>query len=517
MSNELPQTPDCLKLKYRYEQLLGEGSNGKTYLATDLRTGNQLAIKALKLNQSGNFKSFELFKREAETLASLSVPGIPKFYESILADEVGGECYIVQEYIDAPSIQSQLADGRQFSEDQTLTVMQKAAEILQILHTQYAPPIIHRDIKPSNILCDMSDKDHWQDSRLYLIDFGAVANARSNTDKSTIAGTVGYMAPEQNFGECLPQTDLYALGATALHMLTGVPPYEMAFETYTIKYNEALDTYAPETSTEMRELLGMLLHYSYDKRPASAEALLQLIQKVRAKYALVPQNDAEIMAKRTVDTLIDLVNLLFIIPNFFIGTLYVMSSHKINLNSLQLDHKVGAVRLSPVTKKIFSIFAKVDQKLTPSKFEFQFDQNHSAYIRYAFGTAYQTREVQIPDELWFPKSDYEYSSTCIEFTFNANGTSWSGLSRNDKCILIGEQYPDSMTKLPATTDEAQDWIQNRTISYQTYNQESPISYPAKCLVQYKVDDPSYCTLAYLIIEPSNKQTHPKALKKSRKP
>jgi hypothetical protein len=223
------------------------------------------------------------------------------------------------------------------------------------------------------------------------------------------------------------------------------------------------------------------------------------------------------MAKRTVDTLIDLVNLLFIIPNFFIGTLYVMSSHKINLNSLQLDHKLGAVRLSPVTKKIFSIFAKVDTKLTPSKFEFQFDQNHSAYIRYAFGTAYQTREVQIPDELWFPKNDYEYSSTCIEFTFNANGMSWSGLSGNDKCNLIGEQYPDSMTKLPATTDEAQDWIQNRTISYQTYNQESPISYPTKCLVQYKVDDPSYCTLAYLIIEPSNKQTHPKDLKKSRKP
>ncbi|MBQ4360124.1 MAG: hypothetical protein II767_07700, partial [Proteobacteria bacterium] len=49
MSDELPKTPECLKLKYRYEQLLGEGSNGKTYLATDLRTGNQLAIKALKL------------------------------------------------------------------------------------------------------------------------------------------------------------------------------------------------------------------------------------------------------------------------------------------------------------------------------------------------------------------------------------------------------------------------------------------------------------------------------------
>ncbi|MBR4986530.1 MAG: serine/threonine protein kinase, partial [Proteobacteria bacterium] len=271
-----------LAFKYRIERLLGEGSNGKTYLAIARNTGEHVAIKSLKLVQRENFKSFELFKREAETLASLHVNGVPRFYESILSDTIGGECYIVQEYIEGKSIQSFLDKGHVFSEAETLCVMAKTAAILSCLHTQYSPPVIHRDIKPSNILCRFNQFLDWQTVQIYLIDFGAVANARSNSDKSTIAGTIGYMAPEQNFGECMPQTDLYALGATALHMLTGVPPYEMDFDTYSMKYEKALDTYAPKTSEGMRELIGRLINYRYDKRPASALKLMQMISNVRA-------------------------------------------------------------------------------------------------------------------------------------------------------------------------------------------------------------------------------------------
>lgn len=290
MTTQPLQTPQQLIFKYRYERILGEGSNGKTYLAKSLNTDEYVAIKALKLNQSENFKSFELFKREAETLSSLHVPGVPRFYESILSEDLGGECYIIQEYISAPSIQSYLQEGRVFSEEETLIIMQKTAEILDILHTKYSPPVIHRDIKPSNILCKLpqnADPMAWKALRLYLIDFGAVANAHSNSDKSTIAGTVGYMAPEQNFGECLPQTDLYALGATALHMLTGVPPYDMEYRTYALDYNKALDEHAPKTSQNMRELLGNLLNYAHDKRPASASAVLDIIKSLQQGHSLV--------------------------------------------------------------------------------------------------------------------------------------------------------------------------------------------------------------------------------------
>ena len=285
-TEQVVQTPQKLLLRYRFIRELGEGANGKTYLAQNIQTGARVAIKALKLNLSEGFKSFELFKREAETLSSIQVNGVPKFYESVLSEVPGEECYIIQEYIEAPSIQYYLDQGRKFSESETLIIMAKITQILHCLQTQYAPPVIHRDIKPSNILCKLPEGTKWNldNIQTHLIDFGAVANANSNSDKSTIAGTVGYMAPEQNFGECKPQTDFYALGATALHMLTGIPPYEMDFETYSICFEKYLNEHAPKTSEDMRELLKSLLNYAANKRPESAAALMQTIIDIYSKH-----------------------------------------------------------------------------------------------------------------------------------------------------------------------------------------------------------------------------------------
>ena len=202
------------------------------------------------------------------------MPGVPKFYESILSENLGEECYIVQEYVDAPSIQSYLDAGRVFTEKETRVLMTKIAKILLCLHTQYSPPIIHRDIKPSNILCALPDNEDWSQIYPHLIDFGAVANAHSNSDKSTIAGTIGYMAPEQIYGECLPQTDFYALGATAVHMLTGVAPYDMESTCYPLPF----EPYLPDTiSAAMRDLLKRLLSRYPNERPANAHILLQEI------------------------------------------------------------------------------------------------------------------------------------------------------------------------------------------------------------------------------------------------
>ncbi|MBQ9244248.1 MAG: serine/threonine protein kinase [Proteobacteria bacterium] len=507
MGEEILKTPQLLMLKYRYEQLLGEGTNGKTYLATDLRTGDKLAIKALKLNQNDSFKSFELFKREAETLASLNVAGIPKFYESILSEEIGGECYIVQEYIDAPSIQSLLAQGRKFSEDETLTIMKKAAEILHILHTQYAPPIIHRDIKPSNILINLADKSHLADKQLYLIDFGAVANAHSNTDKSTIAGTIGYMAPEQNFGECLPQTDLYALGATALHMLTGVPPYEMAFETFSIKYNDALDKYAPNTSKKMRKLLGMLLNYAYDKRPASAEALLQMIKNIRTDSTELPAlNNAQKKAVQLLNTGIHLVNILCLLPNLLIKGINRITGDRHKLSMLKLED-VRTIKLSAGMTKVFEKLSKMDSFFSTDSDKFQYCESllfleiPGKEIRYAIGTAFPPRVIHVPDTFWFSTKPYNATYECTDFTFNhTDGSTWCGISRGEKPIFLIDKYPKDIFKTPSSPDETDKWVQERTrrAASDEYKQ---LTYPMKCLVQYKADDPSYCSIVYLIPVP----------------
>ena len=280
-AEQLEETPELLALNYRYTELLGEGANGKTWKAKNLKNGQMCAIKALKLSQSENFKSFDLFKREAAVLSSVHIPGVPQFYESIISDNAGGECYIVQQFIDAPSIQSYLEDGRIFTEDETLRLILRVAEILKSLHTVYTPPIIHRDIKPSNILCFMPS-DSLDETRLtpYLIDFGAVANPQTKSGSSTIAGTYGYMAPEQMMGQCETQSDFYALGATALHMLTGRPPIDLEADVFDLQFEKALDEYAPNTSKHMRELLGMMLQSEYTKRPANADDLMEKINLV---------------------------------------------------------------------------------------------------------------------------------------------------------------------------------------------------------------------------------------------
>ena len=274
------QTPELLRHKYRYQYLIGEGANGKTWLGKELATGRPVAIKELKFAQMESFKSFELFQREAEVLASVHTAGVPRFYESILERDHGGGCYLVQEFIDAPSIQFYLNSGRTFTEHETLVILIRIVEILRVLQTVYRPAIIHRDIKPSNILCDIYDGISLQTIHPWLIDFGAVANPQKRSGGSTIAGTTGYMAPEQLMGECAIQSDFYALGATALHMITGVPPWQMEVVGFELQYAEILKQKNIEISKQFQRLLELLLSPKLELRPESAAILHNMLANV---------------------------------------------------------------------------------------------------------------------------------------------------------------------------------------------------------------------------------------------
>ena len=209
-------TPAILNLDYRYIKLLGEGANGRTWLARDRRNALNVAIKELKFVE--DFKTFELFQREAEVLQSIRVRGVPRCYANITKDLTS---YIIQEYIPYPSLESMIDAGEIFEEDEVYSILDMVSEILFALETQYIPAIVHRDIKPGNILYQKATRT--QEARVWLIDFGAVDNAHKQSSGSTIAGTFGYCAPEQLQGEVSVKSDYYALGATALHLLTGVP------------------------------------------------------------------------------------------------------------------------------------------------------------------------------------------------------------------------------------------------------------------------------------------------------
>ena len=267
-------TPEILQRKYRFIRLIGEGANGKTYLAVERVSGEKVAVKQLKA--VSDFKSFDLFKREVETMKSVDIDGVPKYVDYVERSGSVDDYYLVQEYIDGKSLLDCIDALNEacetMSEEMVWAFGRRMAWILHSLETQYQPPIIHRDIKPSNILLT-DDKEY------YLIDFGAVANPERKSLNSTIAGTQGYMAPEQLMGDCTIQSDYYGLGATMLHMLTGVAPYKIDTTGMKMMFEAVIDDNAPETSTRMRKLLEKLLAVKPEDRPKNSEELIGLMSE----------------------------------------------------------------------------------------------------------------------------------------------------------------------------------------------------------------------------------------------
>lgn len=261
------RTPEILNLDYRYTRLLGEGANGRTWLAKERKTGLDVCIKELKF--ADDFKAWELFHREAEVLQSIKVDGVPLYVDSVFAPDFTS--YIIQEYVPYPSLESYLEKGEIFEEEEVYTILELTSRILFALQTQYLPAIIHRDIKPGNILYQRATAN--SDAKVWLIDFGAVDNAHKQSSGSTIAGTFGYMSPEQLQGEVSPRSDFYSLGATALHLLTGVFPYEIPSELFKLKFHPVIAEKAPKTTKPMIELLDLLLASNAENRPQDIKEL----------------------------------------------------------------------------------------------------------------------------------------------------------------------------------------------------------------------------------------------------
>lgn len=218
------ETPLILADQYRFTRMLGHGTQAKVYEAERLSDGQKVAIKALQIHSVQSWKEYELFRRESDVLSGLNVQGVAKFYASfeVLEGDMPA-VYIVQEYIDGRSLDAMLRGGYRFSINQVFDIAKKLLAILEALH-HHDPVVIHRDIKPSNILMKSNSDGSFE---VYLIDFGAVANPKVQGGGSTIAGTYGYMPPEQLTGNPSPASDIYALGATLVRLLSGVELSEM--------------------------------------------------------------------------------------------------------------------------------------------------------------------------------------------------------------------------------------------------------------------------------------------------
>ncbi|AFY44576.1 serine/threonine-protein kinase [Nostoc sp. PCC 7107] len=212
----------ALRNRYRPIQSIGGGGFGKTYLAEDIDKLNEpCVIKQFAPQVQGTGalkKATELFEQEAKRLQQLGKhPQIPTLLAYFNEDK---RLYLVQEFIEGQNLLKELQQDGHFTENK---VRELLLDLLDILKTVHQQKVIHRDIKPENII-------RHSNGKLVLIDFGASKQltATAVTQAGTQIGSFGYAPMEQmQGGEAFPSSDLYSVGATCFHLLSGTHPWEL--------------------------------------------------------------------------------------------------------------------------------------------------------------------------------------------------------------------------------------------------------------------------------------------------
>jgi tRNA A-37 threonylcarbamoyl transferase component Bud32 len=256
--------------RYAVVRVLGEGAQGTTFEAVDKKDGRLVAIKRFQVRGAKSWKEVELAEREARVLSSIDHPALPRYVEHF---EERGELFLVTEKIEGENLLALRKRGVSFGERDVVRLLRDASTALDYLHGR-APPIVHRDLKPSNVL-------RRPDGSFAFIDFGAVRDRMKPEGGSTVVGTFGYMAPEQFQGRAMPASDVYAIGATALSMLTGVEPEDLPHRGLSIDVPAALR--GGRSSAALGRLLAAMLEPDPDKRPAAiGPGLIELERGSRA-------------------------------------------------------------------------------------------------------------------------------------------------------------------------------------------------------------------------------------------
>ncbi|MDV6376211.1 serine/threonine-protein kinase [Deinococcus arenicola] len=265
--------------QYTLSRVLGQGGFGITYAGRDTRLGLQVAIKELFLDGSsrrgktvaapGNISSAEYqttktgFLDEAKVLASFNDPGIVKVMNYF---EENSTAYLVMEFLEGSTLGGLIEKRGPMPPDVVFEVARSVAKTLELVHQR---GLLHRDIKPDNIFFN-------QTGRIVLIDFGSVrAFVSGKTLSHTRLVTPGYAPLEQygNSGRFGPYTDIYALGATLLHALTGKMPPPAT----DLMLGTPLPPMPDSALPGLRRAVTQAMALRVEDRPQSAQALLTIL------------------------------------------------------------------------------------------------------------------------------------------------------------------------------------------------------------------------------------------------
>jgi serine/threonine-protein kinase len=273
-----------LNNRYEVVRRIGGGGMGAVYLAKDRNLGD--APRAVKemieshLDDTQHEKAIADFKRESLLLTELEHPSIPTVYDYFY-DDISERFYLVMKFIPGSDLASRLraSPGGRIDE---LTVTEwgmQVADVLHYLHTR-PQPIIYRDLKPANLMFDSNV------SRIMLIDFGIARWVNKKEKGVTAVGTMGYAPPELFSGQADPRVDIYSLGATMFHLLTGSDPQDNPLLIFDFTKNPRPRQINPQLSSEIENLLIRAVEYKPEHRFHSGaemrDALSAHLDKLRS-------------------------------------------------------------------------------------------------------------------------------------------------------------------------------------------------------------------------------------------
>ena len=273
-----------LNNRYEIVRRIGGGGMGAVYYAKDKNLGDApRAVKEMiqsELDESQHEKAVGDFRRESMLLSSLEHPSIPTIYDYFY-DDGAGRFYLVMKYIAGGDFLSRLrnAPGGRIDEQTVADWGRQVADVLHYLHNRN-PPIIYRDLKPANLMIDGTS------GRVMLIDFGIARWVAKQEKGVTAVGTMGYAPPELFSGKVEPRSDLYSLGATMFHLVTGSDPQDNPLLIFDFLKNPTPRQINPAISNEMERLLTRAVEYKPEGRFYSAaemrDALVGHLEKLRA-------------------------------------------------------------------------------------------------------------------------------------------------------------------------------------------------------------------------------------------
>lgn len=272
---------------YQLLEKLGQGSMGTVFKARQLSMNRLVAIKVLAPKLAANKDFLERFQREAHLAAKFSSNNV---VQAIDVGSAGNINYFVMEFVEGTTIKDELEKGKIFEETEAIDIVLQIAQALQHAHKRQ---LIHRDIKPANIILT-------SDGIAKLADLGMARGttdlALSKAEKGMTIGTPYYIAPEQinSKGDVDSRADIYSLGATFYHMVTGQPPFPYKKTEPVLRAHLSEELTPPDhlntkLSSGLGEVVEFMMAKKRDDRYPSPEGLILdlecLLQGIPPKLA----------------------------------------------------------------------------------------------------------------------------------------------------------------------------------------------------------------------------------------